>query len=85
MNQETVGTVLAVKRQWWLKINTKCFRTSPFDGAVFPYVIKVEYTVDGKDYVKRKWIHAGDRVPSLGEKVTVTYLEEKPSKAKISL
>ncbi len=29
------------------------------DGADFPYIIKMEYTVDGQVYTKRKWINAG--------------------------
>ncbi len=32
---ETVGTVISVKRQWWLKINTKPVRKDLFDGAIF--------------------------------------------------
>lgn len=80
------GTVLSVSKQWWLKINTKPTRIgNAFDGAIFPHVIKVSYTVNGKEYVKRKWIHAGRFVPSVGESVSVSYSEEKPSKAKINV
>ena len=53
------------------------------DGAEFPYIIKIEYTVDGKTYRKRKWINAGDPVPKVGSTVQVMYDSEKPSKAKI--
>lgn len=81
--KETKGTVISVKKQWWLKVNTKPIRTSALDGAIFPHVIKVLYTVDGKDYFKRKWINAGKAVPGIKESVTVSYYEEKPSKAKV--
>ncbi len=84
MNQETMGTVIAVKKQWWLKVNTKPIRKGTFDGATFPHIIKVKYTVDGKEYTKRKWIHTGNDVPSVGSSVTVVYSENKPSKARIS-
>ena len=61
MEKETTGTVISVATQWWLKINTKPVRLHALDGAIFPYIIKVRYTADGKDYFKRKWIRAGDR------------------------
>jgi hypothetical protein len=77
------GTVVSVAKQWWLKINTKSFRTHALDGATFPHVIKVKYTVNGKEYTKRKWISAGKATPKLGESVLVSYNEAKPSKAKI--
>jgi len=83
MNRETTGTVVRVTTQWWLKINTKPVRMHAMDGAIFPHVIKVKYTVDGTDYFKRKWIRAGDRAPDVGNKLTVTYCEENPKKAKI--
>ena len=83
MNRETRGKVIAVKKQWWLKVNTKPVRLGTMDGATFPYIIKTEYTVDGQAYVKRKWIRAGRAVPELGSPVTVSYEESKPSHARV--
>jgi len=83
MNKEAEGTVVSVSKQWWLKVNTKPIRTSATDGAIFPYIIKVRYTVDGKEYTKRKWINPGVAVPEIGSNVTVVYCEDKPQKAKI--
>lgn len=83
MNKETTGTVVNVATQWWMKVNTKPVRMGPMDGATFPHVIKIKYTVDGTDYFKRKWIKAGDRAPDVGNKVTVIYCEDNPKKAKI--
>jgi len=83
MEKETIGTVLSAHRQWWLKINTKPVRLHALDGAVFPYIIRVAYTVDGRDYTKGKWIGAGKAVPCVGSKVRVLYREENPKKAKI--
>lgn len=83
MNKETIGTVISVTKQWWLKVNTKPIRMHALDGAVFPHIIKVKFTVDGKDYIKRKWIRAGDPVPSAGSSVKVTYSDNKPSKANV--
>ena len=57
--------------------------TFTLDGAEFPYIIKIEYTVDGKAYTKRKWINAGDPVPKVGSNVQVMYNSDKPSKARI--
>ncbi len=80
---ETTGKVLEVKRQWWLKINTKPVRKHMFDGAIFPHVIKVSYTVDGKEYTKRKWISAYLHPPAVGASVRVFYEENNPKRAEI--
>ena len=52
MNVQTEGTVISAEKQWWFKVNRKPVRRHSFDGAEFPYIIKVRYTVDGKEYVK---------------------------------
>ena len=83
MDKQTSGTVIAASKQWWMKVNRKPIRTHALNGAEFPYIIKIEYTVDGKTYRKRKWINAGDPVPKVGSTVQVMYDSEKPSKAKI--
>ena len=83
MDKETIGIVLSVAKQWWLKINTKPVRMGTMDGATFPHIIKVQYVVDGNTYTKRKWIEAGKPVPAVGSKLTVLYSSNKPSKAKI--
>ena len=83
MDRETIGTVLSVAKQWWLKVNTRPIRMGTLDGATFPHIIKVQYVVDGNTYIKRKWIGAGKEVPAVGSKVTVLYSSDKPSKAKI--
>ena len=85
MEKEVKGFVIEVKKQWWLKINKKPARTHALDGAANPYIIKVKYTVNGNDYVKRKWIGAGCSVPDVGSSLTVVYCVEKPNKAKILL
>ena len=83
MDKETIGTVLSVTKQWWLKVNTKPIRMGTLDGATFPHIIKVQYIVDGNTYTKRKWISARKAVPAVGSKLTVLYSSNKPSKAKI--
>lgn len=83
MDKETTGTVVSVKKQWWLKVNTKRTRLHAMDGAIFPHIIKVEYTVDGQTYVKRKWIGAGYPTPSVGSSVKILYDGNKPSRAQV--
>ena len=83
MDKETIGTVLSVAKQWWLKVNTKPVRMGALDGATFPHIIKVQYVVDANIYTKRKWISAGKSVPAVGSKLTVLYSSNKPTKAKI--
>ena len=73
MNKETKGIVISVAKQWWLKVNTKPIRMHALDGATFPHIIKVQYTVDGQVYIKRKWIGAGRPVPSVGSSLKVIY------------
>lgn len=85
MEQEIDGYVVSVKKQWWLKINTKSFRKGPLDGAIFPHIIKVRYIVRDKEYTKKKWINAGKHTPCVGDTIKIVYDESKPSKAKILL
>lgn len=85
MEKETMGTVISVAKQWWLKVNTKPVRLHPLDGAAFPHIIKVKYTIDGEEYIRRKWVNAGNRVPNEGSTVKVFYCEDKPSKARVEI
>ena len=83
MEKRTTGTVVSVKKQWWLKVNTKPVRMGSFDGAVFPHIVKVKYTVDGNEIMKQKWLGARVIPPSVGEQVVVVYREENPKKCRI--
>ena len=83
MQLTTAGTVVSVKKQWWLKVNTKVIRTGPLDGAIFPHILKVKYLVDGKEYVRRKWILTKKPVPMEGDAVGVIYDDMKPEKIKL--
>ena len=83
MDKQATGTVISASKQWWMKINRKTMRMHALDGAEFPYIIKIEYNVNGKSYSKRKWIRAGNPVPKVGSNIQVMYNSDKPSKAKI--
>ena len=83
MQKRTVGTIVSAKKQWWLKVNTKAIRKGPLDGATFPYIAKIKYTIDGTEYVKNKWIGAGCPVPVEVETVQLVYDEAKPGSVKI--
>ena len=85
MQKETMRTVNSVTKKWWLKENRKPVRAHAMDGAAFPHTINVKNTIDGKDYICRKWIGAGNNVPDKGTTIKVTYWEDKPSKARIEL
>lgn len=85
MEKTTTGTVISVKKQWWLKVNTKMIRAGALDGAIFPHVLKVKYIVDGKEYVRKKWILTKNRVPEKGDAVGVLYDEMKPERIKLIL
>lgn len=85
MKKETTGTILRVAELFWLKVNTKAFRSGPMDGAIFPHIITAEYAVDGERYVCRKWVRAGVAVPPKGSKIRISYSDERPSRGKIEL
>lgn len=38
MYKEAAGTVISVKKQWWLKVNAKRVRLHAMDGAMFPHI-----------------------------------------------
>ena len=84
MENTTTGTIVSARKQWWLKINTKAVRAGALDGAMFPYVIKVKYLAEGKEYVKRKWVMRKDYEPMVGDTVRVIYDDMKPEKIKLS-
>ena len=81
--KRTTGTILSAKKQWWLKINKKPIRSGALDGAAFPYIIKVRYVVDGKEYIKRKWIGTECPVPVEGSTVQLAYEENHPERIKV--
>ena len=83
MEKRTEGIVVSVKKQWWLSIRTKALKTGPLDGTISPHIMKVRYTADGKEYIKRVWINAGQPVPEEGSTVRVMYSADDPSKAKV--
>lgn len=83
MEMTAAGTVISVKKQWWLKVNTKPVRMHALDGATFPHIITVKYSVDGQEYTKKKWIKACQTPPALNTEVTVMYDKNKPCKSKV--
>jgi hypothetical protein len=85
MTKQVSGRVVSAAKQWWLKVNRKAIRMGSLDGAEFPYIIKVEYIVDGVTYKKLKWIGAGKDVPVVGSEVKVEFNESNPKKAKVIL
>ncbi len=83
MIKYTMGVVVSAYKQWWFKVNTKPIRLHSLDGAEFPYIIKVKYFVDGKEYTKIKWISTNYIVPAVDSTVKVQYEENNPKKAEI--
>ncbi len=80
-----VGTVISVKKQWWLKVNTKPVRMHAMDGATFPHVVTVKFTADGNEIVKKKWLRSFITPPSVGNTVKVIYRTDKPTQFRIEL
>lgn len=74
------GKIIKTNKLWWLKINKKSFRTTPLDGATFPYKVKIEYSVNNKKYRKSKIIYWGNDSVNVEDSVVVTYKENNPLK-----
>ena len=83
MENKTIGTIISVKKQWWLKVNTKPVRMHALDGATFPHIVTVKYTVDGNEIVKKKWLKSFVAPPSVNEQVAVIYRTDKPTKFRL--
>ena len=83
MEHKTTGIVLSVQKQWWMKVNTKSIRIGWLDGATFPHIVKVKYTVGGSEMIKRKWLGAHVTPPRVNESVTVIYRADKPTKFRL--
>lgn len=75
-----VGIIIKAKKIWWVKINRKIVRKSPLDGATFPYLVKIKYKISDKIYEKTKIVYWGNEDINVGDKVIITYAENKPSK-----
>lgn len=71
-DQKTEGVAVEVKSIWWCYVGLQC-----------SHVMKVKYTVRGKDYFKRVWIRLGELTPVEGNTFIVLYCSDKPSKAKV--
>lgn len=82
---QTKGEIISAKKQWWLKIRTKAVRLGPADGAIFPYVVKIKYCAEGKEYLRKKWIKASQKPPLVGDVVVIVYQKQNPKKFKVIL
>ncbi|MBR2722229.1 MAG: sugar ABC transporter permease [Clostridia bacterium] len=82
MEVRVCGTVLAVDRQWLLKVNRKPFSRRATDGIKTFHPITVQYTVDGREYIRKKWFDAST-CPDVGDAITVICLEDKPKKIRL--
>ena len=51
MEKETMGTVISVTKQWWLKVNRKPARVHAMDGAAFSAYYQ------GQIYDRRQRLH----------------------------
>ena len=81
--ERTDGTLRAVQTQYWLKVNTKAARTSALDGAIFPAVVTVEYSVKGQSYTVKLWQSPRAMHGLVGQPVTVCYDPAMPQRCAI--
>ena len=79
------GCITAVKKCWWLKVNTKPVRTSMWDGAKFPHIAHFTYMVDGVEYIGKRWISYADAPLRVGTAVKIYYDAAKPHRYAVKL
>ena len=79
------GRITAVKKCWWLKVNTKPVRRDMWDGAKFPHIAEFTYEVDGKAFTGKRWIPYDDVPPAVGQAIKVYYDRREPAKYAVKL
>ena len=82
---KTTGEILKVHKCWWLKVNKSPVRINGLDGTLFPYLMTVSYSVNGKKYKKTKFIGLRENLIGIFETVDVFYDKDKPSRCAIKL
>ena len=81
----TTGKILKVHKCWWLKVNKSPVRINGLDGTLFPYLMTVSYSVNGKKYKKTKFIGLRENLIGIFGTVDVFYDKDKPSRCTIKL
>ena len=81
----TTGKILKVHKCWWLKVNKSPVRINDLDGALFPHLMTVSYSVNGKKYKKTKFIGLRENLIGIFGTVNVFYDKDKPSRYTIKL
>ena len=81
----TTGKILKVHKCWWLKVNKSSVRINVLDGALFPHLMTVSYSVNGKKYKKTKFIGLRENLIGIFGTVDVFYDKDKPSRCTIKL
>ena len=84
-NNCTTGKIEKVTKCWWIKINTKPSRLNALDGALFPHLMTVSYSVNGKKYKKTKYIGLKENLTGAFGNVNVFYDKDRPSRCAIQL
>ena len=84
-NVSVPGRITAVKKCWWLKVNTKPVRRDMWDGAKFPHIAEFVYDADGKGHIGKIWISYDDVPPAVGKEIRVYIDPAKPQKYAVKL
>ena len=84
MKKQVNGTIVSITRV--TPFNKLVFVNGKF-GIAYEYAIKVKYSVDGKDYFKRRyWGYCdSESVPWIGSTLPVMYSEKNPKIAQVRI
>ena len=84
-NLSVPGRITAVKKCWWLKVNTKAVRMGPLDGAKFPHIAVFTYEVNGRVYEGKRWVSYDDTPPNVGKAINVWHDRQNPQEYAVKL
>lgn len=83
--QAVEGTVTAVKKCWWLKVNTKAVRVNGLDGAKFPHIIYFTYIVEEREFLGGRYVSWAMDAPYVNDRVQVYVDRKDPAKYAVKL
>ena len=84
-NHCVASSITAIKKCWWIKVNTKPVRAKMWDGAKYPHIFSFVYVVNGKEYKGRRWVSYRDKPPMILQEISVYYDPADPRKYAVKM
>lgn len=65
------AVVIKVTDCWWMKINRKPMRMHGPDGAQYPHILHLQYSVNGNRYKGCRWLSWTEAAPVVGDTIPI--------------